>query len=252
MNTGALIDKTDIRDYPINDFITTTKLPSRFDLREQILEVRSQGSEGSCVGFASCAMKEYFEGMQLSPRFLYDMIKLPTGGSYPRDAMKVLLSTGVPDEECQLYIPNIITEQCPNILVRAKANKIKGYARLDTEEEMKRSLVDNGPFLISLRVYESWYNTDSGAVKQIGIEKGLHAVTVVGYDDSTRTFCFKNSWGSGWGDSGYGYVHYGDISRTMNDCWSIVDIPDNEEYGYTLPKTFIQKILNFILSLFKR
>lgn len=35
---------------------------------------------------------------------------------------------------------------------------------------------------------------------------GAHIVTIVGYND--KGFIFKNSWGSGWGDKGYGYISY--------------------------------------------
>lgn len=35
---------------------------------------------------------------------------------------------------------------------------------------------------------------------------GGHAVTIVGY--TSNAFIFKNSWGAGWGDAGYGYLSF--------------------------------------------
>ena len=34
---------------------------------------------------------------------------------------------------------------------------------------------------------------------------GGHAVVVVGYDDKLKRIKFVNSWGTGWGDHGFGY-----------------------------------------------
>jgi len=35
---------------------------------------------------------------------------------------------------------------------------------------------------------------------------GLHAVSVEGFDSATNSIRFRNNWGSGWGDRGYGNV----------------------------------------------
>jgi hypothetical protein len=32
---------------------------------------------------------------------------------------------------------------------------------------------------------------------------GLHAITIIGYDDSKRAFRMVNSWGPNWGDNGF-------------------------------------------------
>ena len=38
--------------------------------------------------------------------------------------------------------------------------------------------------------------------------KGSHAIALWGYDDNTRTFVFRNSWGTNWGTKGYGHMPY--------------------------------------------
>jgi len=38
--------------------------------------------------------------------------------------------------------------------------------------------------------------------------RGGHAVLAVGYDHARRLITFRNSWGSAWGDRGYGYLPY--------------------------------------------
>jgi len=54
----------------------------------------------------------------------------------------------------------------------------------------------------------------------------VHAVLIVGYDDSERVFKFKNSHGAGWGDNGFGYMPY-DYLEYADDSYVIFD------QGYT-------------------
>jgi C1A family cysteine protease len=65
---------------------------------------------------------------------------------------------------------------------------------------------------------------------------GGHAVIAVGYDDNmeiknaapgcapTRgAVHFRNSWGSGWGDQGYGWIPYDYVTNTLAiDWWSLL------------------------------
>jgi C1A family cysteine protease len=48
--------------------------------------------------------------------------------------------------------------------------------------------------------------------------RGGHAVLVVGYDHARRLLTFRNSWGRGWGDGGYGYLPYAFIA-SANLTW---------------------------------
>lgn len=249
MITGAIVDITDDRDWNVRNFIDEDVEYYSIDYTSNMLEVRDQGSTPSCVGFAACGMKEFFDGIQLSPRFLYERVKQPGGGAFPRDAMKALLEIGVPDEECQPYVDGNIGEPCANVLVRAKPNRIKGYARIKTTDDMRKTLVKNGPFVLTLNVYDSWYKS-SGIVTPNSKSRGLHLVTVVGYNSTTDMFKFKNSWGD-WGDNGYGYISSLCLAQTMQDAWTIVDIPDDEEYGH-IKKTMFQKFILWITDMMNK
>lgn len=35
-----------------------------------------------------------------------------------------------------------------------------------------------------------------------------HAIVLTGYNDNEETFTFKNSWGTSWGNAGYGKMTY--------------------------------------------
>lgn len=52
---------------------------------------------------------------------------------------------------------------------------------------------------------------------------GGHAVLAVGYRHATRQFVFRNSWGRGWGDHGYGYLPYEFVASAALtwDFWTL-------------------------------
>ena len=66
--------------------------------------------------------------------------------------------------------------------------------------------------------------------------EGGHAVVAVGYDDRKKiknssrggkttegAFLIRNSWGTGWGDSGYGWLPYEYLNQTLAiDWWSLI------------------------------
>ncbi len=52
---------------------------------------------------------------------------------------------------------------------------------------------------------------------------GGHAIAIVGYDDSKQMFTFQNSWGSSWGDKGFGYLPYSYLTNPQlsSDFWTV-------------------------------
>lgn len=248
---GAVKDIADERDYLIASYISEIDIPVFLDLSSKFSKARNQGAEGTCVAFASTAVKESQEPNNgyLSPRFIYDRVGLPTGGAYMRDAMKILTDIGVCPEECQPYTPNLKTQPSSDALDRAKPNKIKGYARLLTLPEMKLCLVQNGCFAISVKITDKWKNALNGIIEDSGNFIGGHAIVFVGYDDTTKLVKFRNSWGVNWGINGYGYMTYEYLMSNLLDAWSSVDIPELEEEAYIAPKkTIIDNIKDFFLS----
>ncbi len=64
---------------------------------------------------------------------------------------------------------------------------------------------------------------------------GGHAIVAVGYDNNKKiknatsgketkgAFLIRNSWGTGWGDSGYGWLPYEYVLHGMAvDWWSLL------------------------------
>jgi C1A family cysteine protease len=86
---------------------------------------------------------------------------------------------------------------------------------------MKTWLSTRGPLVACFTVYSDFYSYHSGIYRHVtgGVEGG-HCISVVGYNDTDRCWICKNSWDTGWGESGFFRIEYGDsgIDATM---WAV-------------------------------
>lgn len=241
---GALKDAVDTRDFELRKVIEPVKLPPRIDYEKQMSPIKSQGSRGACVAFASVAVKEFQERKQrknrvrfdFSEEWVYRLIMVAGGGAYPRDAFKILLDNGVPRENYMAYEPNASDEEklpftpTDRAIRNAKHYKAQSYARLNSLEEMKQSLVINGPFLLGITWYEEWFSPDE-TVKGYpiirppkGPDVGGHAICIVGYDEEIKAFKLRNSWGTDWGKGGYSWLSYDIVRQDGLDAWASLDV----------------------------
>ena len=63
-----------------------------------------------------------------------------------------------------------------------------------------------------------------------GVSNGaMYAVIAVGYDDATKRFTVRNSWGETWGKKGYCFMPYAYLTTPdlADDFWTIrtVEVP---------------------------
>jgi len=234
---GCKKDKIDHRDYKLTRPVAV-QLPPSIDYTNKMTIVHDQGAEGSCVGFACVdGMKDYQEKKEhktmdpLSVRYVYWNAKQIDGdpdeeGTEIRCAMKILLDKGVCPESCWPYIPNKNGTPCDRADKFAVPYQIERYVRLETQQEMKESLVINGPFVAGILCFDGIFDASKGVVpmpKDDEQASGGHAICVVGYDDTKKQFKFKNSWGCLWGDAGYGYLSYDYAEKYLMDAWSAFD-----------------------------
>jgi len=249
---GCRKDPEDLRDIPMGLVLPPVPIPKGVDYTPNMSPVRNQGTEGTCVAFASVVgvkeyqdKKEYDRLIRLSPRYLYYLCKKFDGqpfqdGTYPRIAMKILTKYGVAEESCWPYKPFQKDFPCANADKEAKKYRIKAYARLLSLLEMKRSLAINGPFLAGVKVFKGWFSKrviKSGLIPLPARKEqavGGHAVCILGFDDAKQVFKFKNSWGKSWADKGYGYLSYAYMQKYCVDAWSATDLIVN-------PKALVKK-----------
>ena len=95
------------------------------------------------------------------------------------------------------------------------------YALSNDMTSLKSCLAQGYPFVTGITVYESFESTEAirtGNIPMpnVATEKNLggHAILIVGYDDSTSTFKFQNSWGTYVGKGGYFTIPYAYLSNS--------------------------------------
>jgi len=213
-------------------FTSSSEIKLILDYRGELLSVRNQGTQGTCYAFSAACMKEWQEkkdyGLNeyLSPQFfynnrenLYDENDKNNDGMFGRNVMKLLKEIGICSEQQYPYgliqTRDKIDSGC---YLKAFRNKIVGYAKITTLENMKRSLNKNGPCLISFPVYnytkQLWKQQDNETMI------GGHAMTIVGYLEDC--FIIRNSWGPYWGDAGYCYYYFTDWGAHW-EAWTTID-----------------------------
>ena len=245
-NLNVKKSSRDERDYILEILVGTNnfKNASICDYRNELLQVRDQGDQGTCYAHSAACMKEWQEkkdyGLNeyLSPQFFYNNRSYwndekidgdinEDNGMTGRDVMRILKDIGICKEDEYPYFKIEKASEIPReIFESAAKNKISSYARIFSIEGLKHSLLDNGPCLITFPVYnygeQMWYQ------KKDEDMLGGHAMTVVGFNDLERHFIIRNSWGSNWCDKGYCYYKYEDWGSHW-ELWTTVDLNSSVE-----------------------
>lgn len=211
-------------------------IPSKVDLRSKFDAVYDQGQLGSCTGNALSSHIFFNKGFDASRLFIYYNERLIENtvnidaGAMIRDGIKALAIYGAPDETLWPYvISKFKTKPDASVYNAARANLIKSYHRIITLDDMRACLAEGYPFVTGFSVYESFESATVASTGVVPMPKkteamlGGHAVLVVGYDNRSKRFICRNSWGSGWGQAGYFTIPYAYLSNPnlANDMWSI-------------------------------
>jgi C1A family cysteine protease len=255
-------DLPDVRDYtPENDRIAklfkkskalkppAAGIKKKVDLSTICSPIENQGDIGSCTAHAGVGLLEYYENrafgkfIDASRLFLYKTTRNLlhwTGdtGAWLRTTMKAMVLFGIPPEEYYPYDVSKFDEE-PNAFCYAFGQSYQSinYFRLDkitrsTDElltRVKTFLSAGYPSMFGFTVYN--FGNDKGEFLFPGPGdrvKGGHAVVAVGYDDNRKIgndkggIKIRNSWGSGWGENGYGWLPYSYIEAGLaEDFWSL-------------------------------
>jgi C1A family cysteine protease len=230
-------------------------LPAKVDLRPGCPPPYDQGQIGSCTANSIAGAIEFDQKKQKiteftpSRLFIYynERVMEATSpsvdsGAQIRDGIKSVATFGVcPETEWPYDDKNTNPDPCaacgyakkPLVACYTQAlkHKVTSYHRLNSAvlSTLKGCLAEGYPFVFGFTVYESF---EGDEVAKTGIvpmpapkEKmvGGHAVLAVGYDDSTKHFIVRNSWGLDWGIKGYFMMPYDYMTSTnlSDDFWTI-------------------------------
>jgi len=219
------------------------------DLSGVFSPVENQESLGSCTANAAVGLLEYYENrahgrfIDASRLFIYKTTRNLlhwTGdtGAWLRTTMKAMVLFGAPPEEYQPYDITRYEEE-PSAFCYAFGQNYKAirYYRLDqpgmtTNQLLKRIknfLAAGYPSMFGFTVYN--FGNDKGEFafpSPSDKVQGGHAIVAVGFDDKRKignhkgALKIRNSWGTGWGENGYGWLPYAYVEAGLAvDFWSL-------------------------------
>ena len=195
--------------------------PSAIDWRNNggnyTTPIKNQNPCGSCVSFGTLAtiesrMKIKCQTPNVNPDYAEAFLFYcgcgtccGTGWNFA-PALDFCKNTGVAKETAFPYTP--VNQPC-------KAGvtpdfKITAWTTVLSVADRKNIISSKGPVVGGMEVYTDFFSYTGGVYKHTsGDLEGYHAISVVGYDDVNKCWICKNSWGTGWGESGWFKIGYG-------------------------------------------
>ncbi|MBN9311674.1 MAG: hypothetical protein BGO40_09310 [Chryseobacterium sp. 39-10] len=201
--------------------------PASLDWRNNngnfVTPVKNQGSCGSCVAFGTIASVESMIKIARGANYQVDLSEAHlfycharsegrtcANGWWPDRALSFFQSQGVTEDS---YYPYSAGDQnCTGKLAGwdSRLNKITGYSKINGIVAMKEYISTKGPVEACFAVYQDFYNYRSGIYRKVsGSLVGGHCVCIVGYDTAGGYWICKNSWGPGFGESGFFKIAFG-------------------------------------------
>ena len=217
-------------------------------------EPQNQGDSNTCVAWAvAYYLKTYQENLerswglelsshQFSPSFVYNLrpaddCHRDEGMTIP-DAMNIIAQKGAASLDLFPFLAgDHCTQPAADELQAAQAFKAHTYGSLFSEQggaaidPLKEVLRGRNPFVVAIPVYESFFrpSCDEPLIDVPAAEEvyyGIHAVLVVGYDDTIEGiggFKILNSYGPGWKCGGYAYLSYRFFEQYAWEGWMMED-----------------------------
>jgi len=212
--------------------LAAAAIPSSKDLRDDTWwTIGDQLATGSCVGWASAdsVLRWHFvtagrlpKDEPLSPRFQWMASKetdefdtqpttfIETAGTSLKAALDVARKFGaVHDSLLPFALGTLYQREVGTFYAIAAQLKINAYFNLGRQlDDWRQWLAASGPILTRLGVDQTWDQATATSgnldVYKPDTVRGGHAVALVGY--TPDRFIVRNSWGTGWGDDGFGYA----------------------------------------------
>ena len=234
--------------------------PTSYDLRtyNRCSAVRDQGSSGDCWAFAAISSVEgnllpdvpvNLSELHLANSSKFDYTIGDGGNLYMSTAYLAswdgpVLESDDPFSDTRLTSPNTLPtyRHMQNTILLPSRNS---YTDNDL---IKQCLMTYGPITTAVYWSNSYYSWQTAAMYCPLSTNSNHEISIIGWDDNfSRTnftsmggtppgdgaFLFKNSWGTSWGQSGFGWISYYDANIfTEGACHRALEPLTNYQHIY--------------------
>jgi C1A family cysteine protease len=230
------------------------------DISDEFTPIMDQGQLGSCTANAGAGLVQYFEQKayqsytESARLFIYKATRnlmhlIGDTGASLRATMGTLTLFGAPPEEFWPYnVEDFDVEPSAFCYAFGQSFQSIRYVRLDQPNLSTSDLLNSIknyvsyglPSMFGFTCYESlWQSKTNGGNIPFPCKRekviGGHAIVIAGYDDNkkirnttcdeetTGAFLIRNSWGTGWGENGYGWFPYEYVLRgAALDFWTVI------------------------------
>jgi hypothetical protein len=233
---GCEIEYLDTSMIQFKEFTATRgdDMPSSFSLKQYAPPAGNQGNIGSCTSWASayCAFtivkrieSNNVFNLPYSALNLHNRLKTKKdqnpcdGGNHVSEALEMLQMYGCSKESVSNCEPFVALKEYDDKLYSSSNLRV-------SVTDFKQALNEHSPIVIcawaSTNYLIDWQNTNNiidgvwnGATD--GNRRSAHAMTIIAYDDNKAggAFLIQNSWGPLWGENGYFWMKYTDISKVI-------------------------------------
>ena len=90
---------------------------------------------------------------------------------------------------------------------------------MPTVEQLKTALVKHGPIVAGIYYDRCLANYRGGVFNEQNNNSINHVVVLIGWDDDKMAWLIKNSWGTEWGENGFGWIKYGSNNIGQFAAW---------------------------------
>ena len=204
------------------EFPIASYLPSTYDWRDYggVTAVKSQGSCGSCWDFAAIGALE--AAIKIHTATEYDLSEQQIlscatygygcSGGHASYAWDYIRDYGAVSETCMPYEADD-TVPCTDSGC-AKLATLREWVDIPNDVDAIKSAILTGSVASAFHVYDDFGSYGGGCYEHAGDDAPNHLINIIGWDDNgcgagDGAWLCKNSWGTGWGDSGFFWIKWG-------------------------------------------